>query len=233
MSRRLPLSVVSVSILLFLTENSLLHAQQLQWETEQLAFQPSPAATEIVAHFKFKNTGAASAIIKSVNSSCSCTTPTMRQQSFAPGEAGEVTVTYTIGTRTGVQEQTIAVASNDPQRPFTLLRIKVTIPEMVQLHPDSLKWSPAEPRTPKVIMLEVAPTYPVTTITVQSSNPLVAAKVETVTPGTAYRIIVTPGESRTTAVARLSIHTDYPPSHPKTYSAHIRVEPMTSTGTPR
>ena len=96
------------------------HAQQLQWESEELAFKPSPTDKTVVAHFKFKNTGDTEAKIASVKSSCSCTTPKLEKKNFAPGESGEVNVTFTIGARTGLQAKTIVVESNDPNRPITI-----------------------------------------------------------------------------------------------------------------
>jgi hypothetical protein len=201
------------------------HAQQLQWESEELAFKPSPTDKAIVAHFKFKNTGDTEANIASVKSSCSCTTPKLEKKNFAPGESDEVTVTFMIGARTGLQEKVIVVEGNDPKRPITMLRMKVAIPEAAQLHPTSLYWPPSEPLSSKEISLELTKGFPVKTVTVESSNPKISAHAEAVKPGETYRIIVTPQETDQPVTAILSIKTDYPPENPKTFYINVQAQP--------
>ena len=200
-------------------------AQQLQWESEEMKFSPTPTDTTVVGHFKFKNSGSAEAQIASVNSSCSCTKITLEKRSFAPGESGEIMATFTIGVRTGLQEKLILVESNDPERPRTVLKMKVAIPEVAQLRPTFLYWPSAEPLSAKEIILQVKKGFPVKTVTVESSNPKVLAKVEAAKPGEEYRIIVTPSETDQPVMANLSIKTDYPPEKPKTFYATVRVLP--------
>ena len=201
------------------------HAQQFEWESEELAFTPSPSDTSVVAHFKFKNTGSAEGNIASVKSSCSCTVPSLEKKNFAPGESGEITATFTIGVRTGLQKKVILVESNDSKRPITVLRMNVTIPEVAQLRPTFLYWQPSEPLSAKEIRLEISKGLPVNTVTVESSTPMISAKAEAIKPGEEYRIIVTPTETDQPVMAILSIKTDYPPQNPKTFYAHVRVQP--------
>ena len=73
--------------------------------------------------------------------------------------------------------------------------------------------------------MEVTKGFPVKTVTVESSNPKISAKVEAVKQDEAYRIIVTPGTTDQPVMAILSIKTDYPPENPKMFYAHIRVQP--------
>ncbi len=49
--------------------------------------------------FHFKNTGTADLIIKDVTTSCGCTVPQWTQTPIAPGQQGEITVTYNTSTR--------------------------------------------------------------------------------------------------------------------------------------
>jgi len=211
--------------LMFVALATPLRAQQLQWESEDLKFNPSPTDTTVVAHFKFQNIGAADVKIASISSSCSCTTLDLTKRSIPPNELGEIIATFTIGTRTGLQEKTIMVESNDRNRPVTMLLMKVTIPEVAQMRPSFLYWLPTEALTPKEINFKVMNGFPVHAITVESSNPKVAAKVEPVKPEQEYRIIVTPSKTDQQIMAMLSIKTDYPPESPKIFYANVRVQP--------
>lgn len=204
---------------------SISQAQQLQWDAEELTFSPAPGDLAVIAHFKFKNIGKAEARIISVNSSCSCTNVSLEKKNFAPGESAEVNATFTIGVRTGLQEKIILVESNDIVRPSVVLKIKVAIPEVVQVNPTFLYWSPTESLVPKEIAVKVLNSVPVRTITVESSSPKIAAKVEPVNIGQEYRIVVVPSETDLQIMALLSIKTDYPPENPKTFYVNVRVQP--------
>jgi len=199
-------------------------AQQLQWESEEAKLSPAPTDTTAIARFKFKNIGPAEAKITSVNSSCSCTKVTLEKMNYAPGESGEVTATFTIGVRTGLQEKIILVESNNPALPKKVLRMKVSIPEVAQVKPTFLYWSPNEPLTAKEINVKIMEGVPVKTVTVESSNPIIVAKVEQEKMGE-YRIVVTPSATDQPIMATLNIKTDWPLEKPKTFSATIRLSP--------
>ena len=220
-----PLSYFLRIMPLFLALLASAQAQNLQWESEELKFSPAPTDATVVAHFKFKNIGEAKAKIKGVNSSCDCTKVTLEKYDFAPGESGDVVATFTIGVRTGIQDKVLLVESNDVTKPRIALRMKIAIPEVAQLRPSFLFWSQTEPFTPKEISLEVMNGVPVKAITVESSDPKVMAKVESVKRGQEYRIVVTPSETDQQIMAMLSIKTDYPPGNPKIFYANVRVQP--------
>jgi len=93
------------------------------------------------------------------------------------------------------------------------------------MRPSFLYWLPTEALTPKEINFKVMNGFPVHAITVESSNPKVAAKVEPVKPEQEYRIIVTPSKTDQQIMAMLSIKTDYPPESPKIFYANVRVQP--------
>ncbi|CAN5471567.1 hypothetical protein BH10BAC5_BH10BAC5_12500 [soil metagenome] len=77
---------------------------------------------ELLEHiFKFNNTGSEILIIQSVQSSCGCTGATIGdKKEYAPGESGEIKVTFNTQGREGVNNKTISVSSNDPNKSITL-----------------------------------------------------------------------------------------------------------------
>ena len=72
--------------------------------------------------FLFKNAGTANLIIESVHPSCGCTGATMGdKKEFAPGESGEIKVTFNTQGREGINSKTISVTSNDKKEPVKTL----------------------------------------------------------------------------------------------------------------
>src|SRR3978361_439554 len=84
------------------------HAQ-LAWEQKEIELHPKASDAQTVANFKYENKGKTPIKITSVKSSCGCTVASLKKDVVAPGEKGEVTATFNIGGRIGVQQKPITV----------------------------------------------------------------------------------------------------------------------------
>src|SRR6185503_20785365 len=107
----------------------------LTWETTSADLHPSLTDKTAVAHFKYKNTGDKSVKITSVQASCGCTTAALAKETVAPNESGEITATFNIGDRSGVQKKTITVMTDDQPNQPTILKLTATIPQLLQIAP--------------------------------------------------------------------------------------------------
>lgn len=223
MRKRQKLLIFAVSLLAVAFFGGAANAQ-VKWERKDVAITASPADKEAVAHFAFKNVGSTEFRIASVTTSCGCTTATWNKKAYVPQEEGEVLVTFKIGDRTGLQRKTILVESNDPQSPRTVFSMKVTIPVLADVKPLLLFWRAGEPLSAKGIAVRIAGGFPVTALTVVSTNPHVNAKVAAAQDKREFRISVTPDGTTHPVNAVLKITTDYPPGSPKTFFANVRVE---------
>ena len=82
---------------------------------------------EVVSYtFHFTNTGNMPLIITSVEKSCCCTASDFPRQPIAPGEGGEIKVTYDSKGHSGFQTKTVTVNSNAIPS-ATTLRIKAEV----------------------------------------------------------------------------------------------------------
>lgn len=79
--------------------------------------------------FKFKNIGSDNLIIKSAAASCGCTVPKFPRDPLAPGETGEIEVTFDSSGRFGKQTKTITVWTNCSDEQLKL-KIKTEIVEL-------------------------------------------------------------------------------------------------------
>lgn len=72
--------------------------------------------------FRFTNKGTEVLIIQSVQASCGCTGAAIGdKKEFAPGEKGEIKVTFETQGREGVNSKTVTVTSNDSKEPSKTL----------------------------------------------------------------------------------------------------------------
>lgn len=82
---------------------------------------------EMVSYsFKFKNTGNAPLVISAVNKSCGCTASEYTKQPIAPGDGGQIKITYESTGHEGIQSKTVTVVTNTNPA-ATALRIKAEV----------------------------------------------------------------------------------------------------------
>lgn len=196
----------------------------LVWESTDADLHPSLSDKQAVAHFKYKNTGDKPVKITSVHPSCGCTTAALAKDVVGPDESGEITATFNIGDRSGVQSKTITVTTDDqPQKP-TILKLKATIPQLLQISPVFIYWSAGDVLDPKTITVTVGQDFPVTKLTVTSTDKSIATEVAPGPEERTFRIIVTPTESGRPINAALKIEPDFPKEAPKSFYANLRID---------
>jgi hypothetical protein len=195
----------------------------LVWETTEADLHPSLADKTAVAHFKYKNTGDKPIKITSVHPSCGCTTAALAKDLVAPNEGGEIVATFNIGDRTGVQKKTITVVTDEEASQPTVLKLTATIPQLLQVAPTFIYWSANDVLSPKTITAEVGD-FPVTKLTVTSTDKSIATEVASGPKEKTFRIIVTPTESGRPINAALKIEPDFPKDAPKSFYVNVRVD---------
>jgi len=81
--------------------------------------------------YTFKNTGKSDLLIRKVNASCGCTAILMDKMIIPPGQSSSIKANFNSAGKSGAQNKTITVITNDPANPRIILWIKgdVVIPE--------------------------------------------------------------------------------------------------------
>ncbi len=107
--------------------------------------------------FHFRNSGNAPVTITYIQTSCGCTTAALAKQVFAPGESGDLKVTYRFGGQVGQQEKTVSVTTSDAPDVPTVLVARVTIPELYTISPRLLWWSIGDAPVEKQAAISINP----------------------------------------------------------------------------
>ncbi|HJT80245.1 MAG TPA: DUF1573 domain-containing protein [Chthoniobacterales bacterium] len=194
---------------------------ELKWEKTTVELSPGVAEKQAIGHFKYENTGKEPVRFKSVKASCGCTTAQTQKDEVAPGEKGEITATFNIGDRTGVQTKTVSVET-EPGGMITLT-LKTNIPSVLELMPNFVFWQANEKPEAKTIIAKVGKDVPVKDIEVTSLNNQFDAKVDKGPGEGQFRITIAPKATTTPAFATVTVKTDYPKEAPKTYYITARV----------
>lgn len=202
---------------------------QLTWEKTEVELHPGPADKQAVGTFRFENKSDKPIRIMSVHTSCGCTTAGKTKDVVAPGEKSEITATFNIGDRTGVQQKQITVQTDDQKQPTTILTLKAVIASPLELQPTFVFWQQGEAPKPKVILAKTSKEIPVKHIDVTSSSPEFQTSVENA-PNGEFRINVQPKDTTRTVAATLTIKPDNPP---KPYYVAARVMPPQAQAQPQ
>ena len=185
---------------------------ELKWEQTQIDLHPAIGDKQAVGHFKYENVGKTPVHFKSVHASCGCTTAQTQKDQVAPGEKGEITATFNIGDRTGLQVKTVTVQTDDsdPAHAATVLTLKTTIPQLFEIQPTVLYWQGGEEPKVKTIMVKAAKEFPVKSLKVTSSNPVFQTKVEQTSSGE-FKISVQPAQTDKAVGTTISIQSENSP----------------------
>ncbi|CAN5273409.1 DUF1573 domain-containing protein [soil metagenome] len=202
---------------LFLAAISTAQAQ-LTWDKTEAKLNPKPGDKEAVAHFTYENKGSTPVRIVAVKSSCGCTVPELKKREVAPGEKGELTATFTIGNRTGLQQKVVSVQTDHPEQPMTNLLLTANIGQSLAVQPSFVYWEAGEAPKPKQITVKPGPGVAVSKLQVTSSNPEFTTKVERAASGD-FVIQVQPKDTAKQSATTLTIQPDFP----QTFVASARV----------
>jgi hypothetical protein len=215
---------VNLLSLLLLLSLAIPASAALTWENKEADLHPSLGDKTAVAHFKYKNTGDKPVKITSVHASCGCTTAALAKDVVAPNESGEITATFNIGGRSGVQVKTITVTTDDQPDQPTILKMTTTIPQLLEVKPIFLFWSANDVLNPKTITVDVGGDFPVTKLNVTSTDKSISTEVQPVPDKKEFKIVVKPTEAGRPINASLKIEADYPKESPKPYYANLRID---------
>jgi hypothetical protein len=201
---------------------------ELVWEKTELDLHPEMGAATAVGVFKYQNKGDKPVHFKAVRPSCGCTTAAMKRNDVPPGEKGEITATFTIGDRVGVQEKSITVETDDPEKPQTILLLKATIAQFLELQPVFVSWQTGEAPKPKIILARAGKGVTIKNIEVTSSNADFTTKVEPGSGAGEFKINVQPRETTKPLNANLIVTPDGAAGPGKVCIATARVIPATA-----
>lgn len=194
---------------------------ELTWEKTEVDLHPKLGEKEAVAVFKYENKGDKPVKIKSVRTSCGCTVASLKKDEVGPGEKGEITATFSIGGRTGLQHKGVAVETDDPKQPSLNLQLNVTIPAELEMLPAFVYWQTGEAPKPKTITVKAGEGIKVTKLDVTSSPAEFTTKVDKGSAPGEFVVSVQPKDTSREVKSTLTIKPDYP----KTLYALARVTP--------
>ncbi len=95
---------------------------------EKIQFGDVPQGPQVTGEFEFTNTGKSVLIIKKIQPACGCTGLVAdEKKEFQPGETGKIKFTFNTEGRSGINEKTITIESNDMAHPTKVVSFNANI----------------------------------------------------------------------------------------------------------
>lgn len=203
---------------------SLTARAQLKWDTDLVKMNASPEDVDAQLRYPFVNAGKTPINFLAIMPACGCTTARLAKTAYAPGERGEITAIFNVAGRSGVQEKTILVKTNDPAEPEKTLKFRVHILQTVQIDPKIVVWdADAKPKT-QSIKLKVVRDEPLNLVRLEVSPPDWKARLNTIKQGREYTVDLTPINPAQPSAGLLTVSADTPADHPQTFRARLRIK---------
>jgi hypothetical protein len=198
-------------------------AAALSWDALAVDRVAELGASSIDVAFRFKNSGDVPVTITSVRTSCGCTSADLAKKDYAPGESGEIKVTYRFAGQVGAQEKTVSVTTADAPDHPTILALRVQIPELVTVSPRLVWWLVGEAATEKQATITVNPAVKAEVTSEPPDNATVTARLVAQPGGHAYILTMRPGSTQDVLRARVDIHIVAPGLEPQTIAVYALV----------
>lgn len=151
--------------------------------------------------FRIRNEGTLSLEILNVHASCGCTAVRPSQNVIAPGGEAVIHAKLDLRGRTGYQQKTISVQSNDPQTPTLMLQMVGTAVQGLRVQPSLLFFGRVDPQSSRTRTFEI----------VSSRGPFNVESYRTDNPGLRLAPVeLSPGEDGSVRRFELTLAPDLP-----------------------
>lgn len=109
------------------TEEELARMPHIEFEATEYDAGKIISGEKVTYAYTFTNTGQDDLIIESVKASCGCTATAPKDKVIKGGESSEIVATFNSAGRSGVQQKSITVRSNDPDNGVLVLRLRAEV----------------------------------------------------------------------------------------------------------
>lgn len=182
----------------------------LSWEKEKLELTPEIGQKVVRTAYPFTNTGSASISVVGVAPSCGCVATSLEKLEYAPGESGQIDVTFDAEMDKGVPlaERTIEVTTSDAPESPKVLQLKVHVREAVRVTPEELVWRHGGTPKPQAVVVEAASGVEAIKLAPVGENDNFSVEVTPEVEGQRYRLTITPKSIEAPSSATLAYNVE-------------------------
>ena len=182
----------------------------LTWEKPKNEFTAHVGAELARTGYCFTNTGKTTVSILNVQPSCGCVTTSLQKFTYAPGEGGEIKVTFDLGMDefAKLQKRRITVTTSDAPKSPKILKLIVHVPEAVSATPGVMIWKRGEKPKAKEAVIRAGPDVAPIRLVQTTANDNFVVEVKPEVEGKRYRLKITPVKTDALSYAELKFNVE-------------------------
>jgi hypothetical protein len=189
-----------------------------------------PGNQAVVAEWTYTNHWDIPLLVEHYDQSCGCLSGELSadgHQPVAPRKSGTIRAQFTPGNHRGLLRKSLHVRFVGHDKPVELV-VEATIPSHVELSQRELIWKADDTSAAQVIEIKSGTGKPFTITSLQGlPKNQFTLTTETLTPGTHYRLSITPTASASGQHC-LQVRTDSPDPRDSIQAVFLRVDPPSS-----
>ena len=164
----------------------------IQFATPVYDFGKVTAGDVVSYTYIFTNIGTETLTLTSVAPSCGCTTAGEWTKTVEPGKTGSIPIRFASAQTSGPVGKTVTVNCNDPVTPTTVLQIKGTLWQPIEVNPRyaMLNATTESPSTSVTVRITNNTDQALTVFPPESNNKAFTAEMTTTQPGKGYEVVV-------------------------------------------
>lgn len=184
----------------------------LAWQKERLELTPEIGQRVVRTAYPFTNVGAGPIMVVGVKPSCGCVATSLEKFEYAPGESGQIDVTFDAEMDKGVAlaERTIEVTTSDAPESPKVLELKVHVREAVSVTPNELVWPHGRESKPQSVVVAATSGVEAIKLVAVGENDNFAVEVKPEVEGQRYRLTITPKDTKAPSSATLTYNVESP-----------------------
>ena len=148
---------------------------------------------KVLHDFTITNQGTALLEIKDVKTSCGCTVAELNDKLLDPGESTDISATFSLAGKKGLQSKFITITSNDPATPSYKLQIKGTAVPAILHEPRTIQFGRMfndEEKTQILKLTAMRDDLSFKIASIDTTLPAIKTNIKEIEAGKAYEITV-------------------------------------------
>jgi hypothetical protein len=182
----------------------------LRWENPSQEIDSKIGQKILRATYRFKNSGNNPVSIIEIKPSCGCVATELDKPDYAPGESGEIKVTFDLemDDSTGLQSRSILVTTNDATSTAMKLQLLVHVPESVDATPDGVTWERGEKPVAKEVVVKAGHGIATMKLDLASTNSDFSVEITPKVAGQTYLVKITPKSTTVPSYAQIQLQAE-------------------------
>ena len=177
-----------------------------RFDRKEIKTEALPGIAVVDLCYEFTNTGDIPLVVQEFSQSCGCMQGAWDGVPVEPGARGKISAKFLTKGLRGTVRKSLHVKFVEVGVVELVAEVKIS--EALVYSAQTLRWVTGEEPRSQQVDIAVNPKTPVRVLSVSGNDPTFACELQTIEDACAYKIIITPSDTKTERICILQVRTD-------------------------